>query len=98
MKKIKMKFKKGITKLLALAMIASMSQNLAGMEQVAASNVAKSYSFVEKTDLIGLKEGKIIFGKTTSPLSGRTGKSNTLSFLSSIFYPPITIYFTNKIY
>lgn len=63
MKKIKMKFKKGITKLLALTMIASMSQNLAGIEQVAASNGAKSYSFVEKADLIGLQEGKIIFGK-----------------------------------
>lgn len=63
MKKIKVRFKKGITRLLAVVMIAGMSQSMTSISQVMASGVADSSSFVEKEDLMNRKTGRIIFGK-----------------------------------
>ena len=61
MKKLRMN--KVITTLLAVAMIAGVSQNLTGINTVMASGTTESYNFVEKADLLNLKTGKIIFGK-----------------------------------
>ncbi len=63
MKKIKEKFKKGITGLCIFAMVVSIGQNVTGVSRVMASGLAEENSFVKAADFASLETGRIIFGK-----------------------------------